>query len=245
MSAIALDRISQAKRPDLSPSGWQRWSELLFVHWTFPIETVRPLVPAEIELDAWDGQMHVGLVPFRMFGIRPWWLPRVMALDFLELNLRTYVHYRGRPAVWFFSLEASSWLAVEAARTGWSLPYHYAEMSVARTGETVDYASRRIGSEARFEARYTIGAPLGPSEPGTLQHFLLERYLLLSQRGGRIWEGQVHHTPYPAHAASLTKIDQSMLVAAGLPAVTRPPATVHFSPGVDVEVFGPWLADRK
>jgi len=240
MSAADLDRVSPSKRPDLTPSGRQRWSELLFVHWTFPIEAVRPLVPADIELDPWDGRMYVGLVPFRMFGIRPWWLPRVMALDFLELNCRTYVHHRGRPAVWFFSLEASSWLAVEAARMGWSLPYHHAEMSVAREGAHVTYASRRIGSEARFAASYDVGAELGPSVPGTLQHFLLERYLLLSRRGSRIYEGQVHHTPYPAHAARIGEMSQSLLTAAGLPLVGEPPATVHFSPGVDVEVFGPW-----
>jgi hypothetical protein len=188
--------------------------------------------------------MYVGLVPFRMQAIRPAWLPRAMALDFLELNVRTYVHYRGRPAVWFFSLEASSWLAVKAARLGWSLPYHHARMSVAREGDGVRYAStRRTAKAERFEARYQIGAPLGPSLPGTLQHFLLERYLLLARKNGRILEGQVHHVPYPAHAAHVEHLHDDLLAAAGLPRPEGPPAAVHFSPGVEVEVFGPWPVD--
>lgn len=210
------------------------------MHWALPIEAVRPLVPAEIELDPWNDRMYVGLVPFRMQEVRPSWLPRAMALDFLELNLRTYVHYRGRPAVWFFSLEASSWLAVKAARIGWSLPYHHATMSVTREGERVRYEStRRVATPGRFEARYEIGAPLGPSLPGTLEHFLLERYLLLSTKGATILEGQVHHVPYPTHAARLDHVYDDLIVAAGMPRPMGPPDAVHFSPGVSVEVFGP------
>lgn len=216
------------------------------MHWTYPIDVVRPLVPPEVELDPWDGQMYVGLVPFKMRAIRPWWLPSAMALDFLELNMRTYVHYRGRPAVWFFSLEASSWLAVQAARIGWSLPYHHARMQVDRVEQRVHYRSERRserrGSDARFDAHYEIGEPLGPSEPGTLQHFLLERYLLLSKRHGVILEGQVNHVPYPACSAKIESLDQTILQAAGLPTPSGPPATAHFSAGVDVEVFGPWPA---
>lgn len=237
---LELDRISPTRRPEGAASGTQRWAELLFIHWTFPVDVVRPLVPPEIELDVWDGRMYVGLVPFRMHAIRPWWLPRAMALDFLELNLRTYVHYRGRPAVWFFSLDASSWLAVNAARIGWSLPYHHADMQVTRVGERVTYTSTRNASQARFEARYEIGASLGPSLPGSLEHFLLERYLLLAKKGGTILEGQVNHVPYPAHAAHLEHVHDDLVAAAGLPRPSSPPETVHFSPGVDVEVFGPW-----
>ncbi|MBN8615365.1 MAG: DUF2071 domain-containing protein [Deltaproteobacteria bacterium] len=240
MSSLDLDRITPTKRPDKSPSGWQRWRELLFVHWTLPIEVVRPLIPKEVELDPWGGQMYVGLVPFRMEGIRPSWLPSVMAMDFLELNLRTYVHYRGRPGVWFFSLDATSWLAVQAARTGWSLPYHHARMDVTRTGDRVAYRSSRRAGPAIFEADYDVGQKLGPSEPGTLEHFLLERYLLLSERSGRILEGQVHHVPYPAHRVENLRVTQSMIEAAGMPRVEGAPITAHYSPGVDVEVFGPW-----
>lgn len=240
MSSPTLDRIGPTRRPEGTNSGTQHWRELLFVHWTFPPDDVRPLVPAEIELDPWDdGKMYVGLVPFRMEEIRPWWLPSAMAQDFLELNARTYVHYRGRPAVWFFSLDASSWLAVQAARTGWGLPYHHAEMSTAREGDRVRYESRRNEGEAHFRADYEIGDALGASAPGTLEHFLLERYLLLSKNGTTIYEGQVSHVPYPAHRARVRSIEETMLAAAGLPAPGRPPDLAHFSPGVDVEVFGP------
>jgi hypothetical protein len=35
-------------------------------------------------------------------------------------------------------------------------------------------------------------------------------------------------------------VSQSMIDAAGMPKLSGPPVTAHYSPGVDVEVFGPW-----
>ncbi len=235
-----LDRISPTRRPDMPAAGTQRWRELLFVHWSFPPEVVRPLVPASFELDLWEGRAWVGIVPFRMEATRPSWLPKRTGLDFLETNVRTYVYRNGRPGVFFFSLEASSWLAVRAARLGWSLPYFHATMSAERTGDRVDYRSERREEEARIAASYEVGAELGPSEVGSLQHFLLERYLLFVERHGKPLEGQVHHVPYPARAAKLLTLEESLLSAVGLPEGRF--ETAHYSDGVEVEVFGPFPA---
>jgi uncharacterized protein YqjF (DUF2071 family) len=239
VAALDLDRISPTARPAGSNAGTQSWRELLFVHWALPVEAVRKVVPPDIELDPWDGRAWVGLVPFQMKRVRPSFLPQAFAMDFLELNARTYVHYRGRPAVWFFSLDASSWLAVRAARMGWSLPYFHARMTTSREGDGIRYDSARRDGSARFSVAYDVGEALGPSEPGTFEHFLLERYLLLSTRRGAILEGQVHHPPYFAHRARVHRIEESLAEAAGLPPLPGAPDAVHFSPGVDVEVFGP------
>ncbi len=91
----------------------------------------------------------------------------------------------------------------------------------------------------RFDVDYEVGEHLGPSVAGTFEHFLLERYLLLSTRKGAILEGQVHHPPYVAHRAQVHRIEEGLVAAAGMPAPSRAPDAVHFSPGVDVEVFGP------
>lgn len=237
-----LDRIAPTKRPDLRNSGTQRWRELLFVHYSVSPDLVRPLIPRELELDTHDGRMWIGIVPFRMEGIRTWFMPSPAGLDFLELNLRTYVHYRGRPGVWFFSLEASSWLAVQGARALWNLPYWYANMSASRAHGRVRYKSSRRAAPASLRVDYSIEDVLGASRPGTLEFFLLERYLLFAQRGTRILEGQVHHSPYLVHRASLQLFEETLSVAARLPPLERMPELVHYSPGVDVEVFGPWNA---
>jgi hypothetical protein len=236
----AIDRISPSIRPTLSSSGRQRWDELLFAHWKVEAGLLRDLVPDELELDLYKGDAWVGVVPFLMRDIRPWWLPKWMAFNFLETNLRTYVHHRGVPGVYFHSLEASSYLAVKAARALWSLPYWHAEMQSARDGERISYHSTRTKGLGSLDVEYEIGEELGPSQPGTFEHFLLERYYLFTTRRGKLLQGQVHHTPYPAFEAQVTTIDESLFAAVGLPPTSRPPDVVHYSPGVSVEMFGPW-----
>ncbi len=235
-----LDRIAPSRRPSAPVAGTQRWRDLFFLHYAVDPALVRPLVPSALELDTWDGELWIGVVPFVMRDIKSAWMPRVLALDFLETNLRTYVHYRGEPGVYFFSLEASSWLAVRVARAVWKLPYFHAEMSVTRDESTFRYASaRREAPAASLDAELVRGEALSPSAPGTLEHFLLERYHLFSTKGSQLMKGTVHHVPYPAHAAHARRFTQTLTDAAGLRDVGALRAT-HFSPGVDVEVFGPW-----
>lgn len=235
-----IDRIAPTRRPDEEESGTQVWKDLLFVHWSVPRDAMRAVVPAPLELDEHDGRCWVGAVPFKMRDIRTSWMPRVAGLDFLETNLRTYVTYGDRPGVYFFSLEASSWLAVKVARAVWKLPYFYATMSEHSDGDLRSYTSVRREGGRRFHARFRVGEELGPSKPGTFEHFLLERYLLFSMQGDAVLEGQVHHAPYPAYRAEVLELDEQLVEAAGLPPTEGLPEVAHFSPGVDVSVYGPW-----
>lgn len=233
-----MDRITPGQRPPGRNAGTQSWRDLLFVHWEVPVDVLRPHIPTRLSIDTFEGRAWLGLVPFAMQSIRPRWLPQFMALDFLETNLRTYVHLEGdQPGVWFFSLEASSWLAVTAARLGWALPYHHATMTCTRDGDRFDYETVRRREPAVAKASWTVGPEIGASAPGTVEHFLLERYLLYAEKKGQLYRGQVHHPPYVAREAELHRFDESIAAAAGLPAFTHPPAFVHACDGVDVEVF--------
>ena len=238
---MVMDRVSQAVRPDGRPAGFQRWRHLLFLHWEVPAETIQKGLPAGLEVDTFDGRAFVCVVPFTMQDVVPWWSPSVPGVSsFHELNVRTYVHRRGRdPAVWFYSLDAASSLAVFLARTFWHLPYRRASMRLAVDGSLVSYASKRWWSRAapaELTARYRIGEPLGASAPGTLEHFLCERYLLYARQGDGFAIGQVHHKPYPVHRAEVLELRESMVSAAGFPAPEGEPLA-HYVPGVDVDVF--------
>jgi hypothetical protein len=233
-----IDRTAPTQRPDRTPSGYQHWRSLLFLHWKVDVGGLRPRVPEELSLDLHDGNAYVGVVPFLMRGVRPRGCPEKLAFNFLETNVRTYVHYNGQPGVFFFSLEANSRLAVWAARAGWSLPYHHAKMQYHREGDEVFCESRRSGTGHRHHVRYRIGQRLGASTPDTLEHFLLERYLMFVKRKGRILLGQVHHQPYPAQQAEVLEVQDELVAAAGLPPPLKPPCYAHYAEDVDVEVFG-------
>ena len=236
---LDLDRIAPTRRPASRVIGYQSWRELPSVHWTVPVDLMREVVPSSLELDLWEGQALVGLVPFRMLGVRPSWLPQRLGFEFLEANVRTYVHRHGEPGVYFFSLEAANWLAVRTARARWGLPYYLARMNQQVDGSQIAFESRRAGqAEARLSVRYQLGERLPASEPGTLEHFLLERYLMfIPGRDGRVRRGHVYHTPYPAQQAEILELDDHLVAAAGFPTAGEMPWCVHYAAGVDVEIF--------
>src|ERR1700758_2464987 len=131
---------STSHRPWSLPSGsWimmQTWHDLLFAHWPIRQEQLRPLVPPQLPLDTFDGQCWVGVVPFWMSGVRARGVPPLPGLArFPELNVRTYVAYKDKPGVYFFSLDAANFPAVWAARTFFHLPYFYARMSAIHDKE--------------------------------------------------------------------------------------------------------------
>ena len=238
----AIDRTSQATRPRGRPAGFQRWRNLLFVHWDVPAEAVRDTLPPHLELDTFDGRAWLGAVAFTMRDVSPWWSPSVPGIsNFHELNLRTYVLHNGEPGVWFYSLDAAASIAVIIARLGWKLPYHRARMQLDVDASDVRYTSQRRWpgpTPADFSAHYTIGEPRGIATPGTLEHFLVERYLLFTVGGGgQILRGHVHHEPYPLFDVKLHDVQESLIAAAGIDGRPEAHATVHYSPGVDVDVY--------
>lgn len=205
---------------------------------------LRPLVPAALAVDTHDGKAYVGLVAFTMQDVRPSrYLPPIAgSAGFGEVNVRTYVHHEGRdPGVWFLSLDAQSVLAVLGARAFFHLPYYHAKIDTQRQGDTIAYRANRHwagGAPAALETRYEVGAETGGSEPGSLQHFLVERYVLYSVTPrGRLLQGRVHHLPYRVRHARVLEMKESLVAADGL---ERPEsrASELWSEGVDVEVFG-------
>lgn len=244
---LDIDRISATVRPSVGAAGYHVWSDLTFIHWRVPVTLLQPLLPPELTVDTYDGTAWLGLVPFQMFGVRPWWSPSVPGIsNFPETNVRTYVHFEGRdPGVWFFSLDAARLLAVNLARWGWGLNYRWARMSVKHVGSRIEYRSRRVLSGVVCNADVEVGEPYSDGElsadtrvarRGTLEHFLVERYLLYSTRYGYIYRGQVHHRPYPLRNARLLHLDQGLLAVNRI-APEEEPCHVLYSPGVNVEVF--------
>lgn len=124
-------RVGMQRRPAGSPIMYQSWGKLLFIHWEMPADVLKTRIPARLELDTFEGKAWVSLTPFTIWGNRLLYTPPIPWLSsFHELNLRTYVHSKGVPGVWFFSLDANSRLVVKGARAFFHLPYHTARISL-------------------------------------------------------------------------------------------------------------------
>ncbi len=219
----------------------QQWGKLLFMHWRMDARQLRQLVPAELEIDTFDGSAWIGVIPFTMWGIRASFLPPVPGTSaFHELNVRTYVTYRGVPGVWFLSLDAENKLAVWGARKFYSLPYFKARMALQQTRETITYSSMREdkrGAPAAFAATWTIGEKLQESQPGSREFFLTERYSLYSKHRGAVRRARIHHPRWPLQSAQLVSLESSMIEAQGLP-VPEGEAFVHYAEKITADIWG-------
>ncbi|MDQ4029832.1 MAG: DUF2071 domain-containing protein [Actinomycetota bacterium] len=226
-----------AHRPWPLPDGsWimaQTWDHLLFAHW--PVGDLA--VPGGLELDRFDGMAWIGMTPFRVSGLRlRGTLPLPLASSFLELNVRTYVTAGGKPGIWFFSLDAESRGAVEVARRWYRLPYYEARMTAKRRGEVVEYSSARQGAERPFvfEGRYRPAGRRSPARPGSLEHFLAERYCLYAEHQGRLFRAEIHHPPWPLQPAE-AELELNTMAPDGVELTGDP--LLHYSERQDVVIW--------
>jgi len=125
------------------------------------------------------------------------------------------------------------------------LPYRRARISMAFGGATpeaapvIDYRLQRRWpgpTPASCAVRYSPRGPVTPAEPGSLEYFLVERYVLYSVVRGRLYRGRIHHAPWPLQDADVPVLDETLLAAAGIARPDESPLA-HYWREVRVEVF--------
>lgn len=237
--------------PARSFAMWQIWHDLLFAHWPVPPEMIRPTLPRGLDLDLYDGQAWVGVVPFRMSGIRlrgqPLAAPWLGA--FPELNVRTYVTAPGgeRPGVFFYSLDAGNPVAVALARRWYHLPYFFARMQVRERAGWIEYDSWRVhpgAPRSRFRGRYRPIGPQFTAAPGSLERWLTARYALYTaDPQGRPLRGEIHHLPWPLQPAEADLHFSALTAQHGIVLPDRAPL-LHFARRLDIVAWTLTPLDR-
>jgi uncharacterized protein YqjF (DUF2071 family) len=222
--------------------GGQTWEHLLFAHWSVDPAAMARVVPAGLELDLFGGRAWLAVTPFLLRGLRPRFVPSIpFANPFLETNVRTYVRCGGRSGIYFFSLDATSRVAVAGARIANALPYRHARGRIRVAAGCVDYRLRRTDGghgAAWLDASYRPRGPAAEPIPGSLEHFLVERYCLFAVRGpGDILRTDIHHRPWRIHEAD-AQIRHGGLVPAALEPLAGPPL-LHLARRQDVVVWRP------
>lgn len=211
------------------------------MHWDMPPETLRRLIPSSLEIDTFNGRSWIGIVPFRMSGVRVRGTPPVPGLSaFPELNVRTYVTKDGKPGVWFFSLDAASLLTVWGARGWLRLPYFHAQMKSQEVEGKIFYHSRRRGGlNAVFEAHYQPSGSVSDPKPGTLDHWLTERYCLYgATRTQAVYRMEIHHAPWALQPAQSVVFRNTMTGPLGIQLPHQEPL-LHFARRQDVFIWPP------
>lgn len=207
------------ERPPGRPRVSFRWHDLLFMHWPVSPDRIRSLLPERLEVQTFEGRAWIGLVPFTMSHIRRLPLPPIPGTSrFHECNVRTYVTCHGRPGVYFFSLDASHGIACAFARRYWHLNYIHSAIQAQHERRRYVYHLGRVREPAiTLHCEWWRGGRRATSEPGSLDHFLTERYAMFAaDRAGRIWEGRIWHHPWPLRNAELIELEDTLLRASGI-----------------------------
>jgi uncharacterized protein YqjF (DUF2071 family) len=242
-NAAVLEHVAHRPWP-MPQRPWlmtQTWHDLLFAHWRVEPAALAGIVPPQFPLDLFGGEAWVGVVPFRMTNVAPRGVPSLPWIsEFPELNLRTYVRVGDRPGIYFFSLDAGSVVAVRAARTLLNLPYYAASMRVTRSADRVEYASaRQADPSVVLTGTYGPTGAAAPPAPGSLDHFLTERYCLYHlDRRGAPYRLDIHHPPWPLQPAQAELFRNTLGAPVGL-TLPEPPALLHFARRQDMVAWGP------
>ncbi|MEU8656079.1 YqjF family protein [Actinoplanes philippinensis] len=217
----------------------QQWRRMTFLHWRYPVDDVRPLLPPGLTPDTDDDRVWVGMLPFLMDEVRPPWLPPVPWLStFPETNLRTYVRGPdGGAGIFFFSLDAARLPAVAVARAGLNLPYRWSRMGMRVHGDLTEYRGSRFAEPrgAGYRLRVRSGERFPEHELGPIDHYLTTQYRLYTVVAGRLVSVDVFHPSWVLHRAEVLELEQDLTTAAGLPQPHGAPL-VHSSPGVRTRI---------
>ncbi len=228
---------------ELPTNSWswrQSWNDLLFVHYRIDVKDIRHLVPIELKIQEFDGSSWIGIVPFKMNKVMRRPFPNLPWFSyFLELNVRLYVEYNGKPGVWFLSLDATNPVVVWAGNQFFNLPYKNAQMSTFKKENLIFYTSERknVSIPAAFEAQYQITSDIFYAKPNTLESFLTERYCFYTKTNKGIQRADVHHVPWPLQLAEGQIFKNTLLEGIELTATDSP--ILHYSSGVDVVSWNP------
>ncbi len=224
-----LEGVYQAiqHRPWPLPQGsWimtQTWHDLLFAHWPVPAPALRALIPDGLELDTYEGQGWLGVITFRMTGIRLRGTPPVPLTSRLpEVNLRTYVRVSGRPGVLFLSLDTGNAAAILLGRAWFRLPYYPARTRMGQNEQGVYFSSHRLHlpgvRPADFAVSYHPCSDFLSPASDSFEQWLTARYCyygVTSRRG--VYRCDIHHLPWQLQHAGATIRANTMAASQGLP----------------------------
>jgi uncharacterized protein YqjF (DUF2071 family) len=224
---LALDGLWPVRLPWVMA---QDWDHLLYLHYRVSAEQISRLLPAELEVEQYDGSAWLSVIPLRIAQVHLRnMVPIPGTADFDELNVRTYVTHRGIPGVYFLSIDASSRLASALARSSFNLPYHTSTMAFESIGGDYHAVSTRADDPAvRFEAHYRpTGRPVSGA-PAALTLALAERYCLYTTgRRGRLLRGDISHLPWTVQEVEATVECNDLLAANGVDVLDPEPSMAY------------------
>ena len=196
------------------------WLDVLMIHLEVDRTALQQATP--FELDLFDSRAFVTLVAFTLRRMRPryggvlgaWCFAPIASHPFL--NVRTYVRHGDETGIYFLAEWLPNRLSILLGPRSFGLPYrlgridygHHFPGADSFAGQVLDRASRRC-----FQYR---GSPCGDDDyracaGGSLEEWLMERYVAFTHYRGRARYFRVWHPPWQRRAVELELLNQELL----------------------------------
>jgi len=209
---------------------------LLFASWPIPVAQLRPVIPSVLEIDTFQDTAWVTVETLQISTARIRNLPLAPSLEGTEVNVRTYVQYKGERGIHFLSLDSPGLLMDELSKHLFKLPFHNAEASVELNGDNYHVESIRLEDQSQ-PASFACSARLkgGPAmvAADSLEGWLLNQTCLFAvDTNGDVYRGYVGHRPHSIQPIEGVIETNTLVSAAGITLPGTPPV-LTYSPGDD------------
>ncbi len=213
--------------PTKNWSFYQEWNAAVFLHWQVELKTLKQFIPSALEIDVFEGKPWVSVVAFTMEKIRPRYLPYFPPIsNFNEINIRTYVTYKGKPGVYFLSIEGGTKSSCKLSKLISELPYRFSKMK--RTKH--HYQSHNRTYNDSLNIRYSVKQKI--KHKSKLELWLTERYALFQDTPSTINTFEIHHIEWPIHDIHLESMHLDYERFDAL--MPNDPLLAHYSKGVQI-----------
>ena len=223
----------------------QEWHNLLFLHWSIPVRTIRQHIPKELDIDTYEDSAWIGIIPFQMRRLRPSFAFSIPPIsNFTEINLRTYVKDKyNRKGVWFFSLDTQNPFGNWIAQTFFHLNYRFARTEFRTThtqSNTCNFSFPNTHyPEQTLSWKHSEDTFMPSKNPESLECFLTERYRLFSynHKKNTLLTGTLSHDRYQLNRPKLLKYSTDLFASNEIKFTNIHPESILASRETKVDVY--------
>jgi uncharacterized protein YqjF (DUF2071 family) len=237
------DLSSAARRRMLAIPGepflFSHWRRAVFLHFETDAKILQREVP--FELDLHEGRAYVSLVAFhlekmrmRLDGKISEWLMKPVATHEL-LNIRVYVRHGNETGIYFLAEYLPNQISFRLGPPMYGLPYRLGKLNYHHEPERDEFFGevRASGNILRYQIELEQPLDFQPSEAGTLDEFLLERYTAFTFRNGTSRAFRIWHSPWRQMAGQGKIVQSDLLLTSGEWFKHSRLVGAHYSPGFE------------
>lgn len=180
----------------------QYWSDLVFINYKIAPEQIQKRLPSGYEVDTFNGDAFLSIVPFKMSKVRFPFTPQIPFSQLWELNIRTYVKVKGIPGIYFFTLDTNHWPAMFVAKNFFALPYRYTKLKGESKETQFSFSSKNLDIDISLQSTIV---------KDEYKNWISERYSLFTQKNIHTLQGIAMHDPWQLKAITIKKLEQTFL----------------------------------